>query len=70
MGYHVKFPNFTFERGRKQTTTNVSFSFEIWLLSGSKNPTVGDFFSLALERTYLCVSRQRANAKLLYTKEV
>ena len=25
--YHVKFSNFTFEGGRKQTTTNFSFSF-------------------------------------------
>ena len=25
--YHVKFPNFTFEGGRKQTRTNFSFSF-------------------------------------------
>ena len=66
----MKFRNFTFERERKQTTTNVSFSFKIWLKPGSKNPTVGEFFSLALERTYLCVFRQRANTKLLYTKEV
>ena len=26
--FYVEFPNFTFERGRKQTTTNVSFSFK------------------------------------------
>ena len=25
--YHVKFPNLTFEGGRKQTRTNLSFSF-------------------------------------------
>ena len=70
MHYHVKYPNFTIEGGRKQTTTNFSFSFKIWLELDSKNPTVGEFFSLALERTYLCVFRQRANTKLLYTKEV
>ena len=69
MYYYVKFPNFTFEGGRKQTTTNFSFSFKTWLEPGSKNPTVGEFF-LSLERTYLCVFRQRANTKLLYTKEV
>ena len=41
----MKFPNFTFKGGRKQTTTNFSSSFKIWLELGSKNPTVGEFFS-------------------------
>ena len=36
----MKFPNFTFEGGRKQMTTNFSFSFKIWLEPSSKNPTV------------------------------
>ena len=48
----MKFPNFTFEGGHKQTTTNFFFFFN--LESGSQNPTAGEFFSLALERTYLC----------------
>ena len=26
----MKFPNFTFEGGRNQITTNFSFSFKIW----------------------------------------
>ena len=65
----MKFPNFTFEGGRKQKTTNFSFSFKIWLKPGSKNPTVEQFF-LWLLRGHICVLRQRANTKLLYTKEV
>ena len=48
----MKFPNFTFEGGRGQTTTNFCFLF-LNLESGSKNPTAGEFFSLVL-RTYLC----------------
>ena len=54
----MKFPNFTFEGRRKQTTTNLSF-FSLNLESGSKNPTAGEFFSLALERA-LCGFQQRA----------
>ena len=27
--YHVKLPNFTFEGGRKKTTTNFPFSFSV-----------------------------------------
>ena len=27
----MKFPNFTFEGGRRQTTTNFSLSFQIWI---------------------------------------
>ena len=53
MHYHVKFPNFTIEGGRKQTTTNFSFSFKIWLKLDSKNPTVGEFF-LWLLRGGIC----------------
>ena len=48
----MKFPNFTFEGGHKQTTTNFFFFFN--LESGSQNPIAGEFFSLAFERTYLC----------------
>ena len=39
--YHVKLPNFTFEGGRKKTTTNFTFSFSV--NSVSKNPPVGEF---------------------------
>ena len=46
--YHVKFPNFTFEGGRKQMTTNFSFSFKIWLEPGSKNPTVGALWDICV----------------------
>ena len=32
--YHVKLPNFTFEGGRKKTTTNFAFSFTVTLVIG------------------------------------
>ena len=41
--YHVKLPNFKFEGGRKKTTTNFLFSFSVNLVSGGKNPSVGEF---------------------------
>ena len=60
----MKFPNFTFERGRKQKKTNFSFSFKI------RNQAVRirlqeNVFPLAPERTYLCGFRQRASTKLV-----
>ena len=66
MHYHVKFPNFTIEGGRKQTTTNFSFSFKIWLELDSKNPTVGEFF-LWLLRGHICVSFDNARTLNCYT---
>ena len=42
--YHLKFPNLTFEEGRKRTTANFSFSFKIWPEPGSQNPTAGECF--------------------------
>ena len=39
----MKLPNFTFEGGRKKTTTNFPFSFTVNLESGSKNPPAGEF---------------------------
>ena len=47
----MKFPNFTFEGGRRQTTTN--FSKFLNLESGSKNPTAGEFFFSCLEDMWL-----------------
>ena len=44
----MKFPYFTFEGGRKQMTTNFSFSFKIWLEPGSKNPTVGALWDICI----------------------
>ena len=66
MHCHVKFPNFTIEGGRKQTTTNFSFSFKIWLEPGSKNPTVGEI-SLWLLRGHICVSFDNARTLNCYT---
>ena len=66
MHYHVKFPNFTIEGGRKQRTTNFSFSFKIWLELDSKNPTVGEFF-LWLLRGHICVSFDNARTLNCYT---
>ena len=54
----VKFPNFTFEGGRKQNTTN--FSISLILESGGKNPTAGEFICLALERTNIFVAFDNA----------
>ena len=48
----MKFPNFTFEGGRRQTTTNFFFLF-LNLESGSKNPTAGEFFSSGLEDIFV-----------------
>ena len=50
----MKFPNFTFEGGRRQKTTNLSFSFQIW------NRTVRirlqeNFFSSGLEDIFVCL---------------
>ena len=39
----MKLPNFTFEGGRKKTTTNFTFSFSVNLESESKNPPAGEF---------------------------
>ena len=64
MHCHVKFPNFTIEGGRKQTATNFSFSFKIWLEPGSKNPTVGEFFLL---RGHICVSFDNVRTLNCYT---
>ena len=63
----MKFPNFTFEGGRKQTTKNFSYYYKLFKFGiSSKNPTVGEFlFSVALKRIHLCGFRQRANINLL-----
>ena len=44
----MKFPNFTFEGGRNQMTTNFFFSFKIWLEPGSKNLTVGALWDICI----------------------
>ena len=41
--FHVKLSSFTFEGGRKKTTTNFPFSFSVNLESGRKNPSAGEF---------------------------
>ena len=51
----MKFPNFTFEEGRKQTTTYFYFlCFN--LESGSKNPTAGEFLFPWLFIGNICVA--------------
>ena len=54
---HVKFPNFTFEGGRKRRQIFLS---HLNLESSSKNPTVGKFLFLCLLRGHICVAYDNA----------